>query len=536
MTVGEMAGALGAAARRLAARPIAVARVTRDAAAELLKVGAGLSEVEPAKGDKRFADPAFTDNPLYRRWMQGHLVLGNALHRLVDAAGVQGVSGARAHFAATLIEGALAPTNTLVGNPAAIKRAFETGGGSLWRGARKLAADLRHNGGMPSQVDLRPFRVGENLAATPGSVVYRDALCEVLQYRPTTPQVRQRPVLLIPPQINKYYVMDMAPRRSFTEHAVRAGLPFFTVSWRNPTADQREEGLDAYVRSGKAALEVACEISGSDDCNLLGVCAGGITATALAGHLAAAGDRRVRSLTLAVTVLDWEQPSSMGMFITRRTIGSVVRHSQKRGYLDGRELSRTFSWLRPNDLVWNYWANNYLMGNDPPAFDLLYWNADTTRMPAALHRDFLQLFGGSGGFTRPGALRVLGTPVDLRKVDCDSYVLAGSTDHITPWHACYVNTRLLGGRKRFVLSNGGHIQALVNPPGNPKTTFQVGPDVPEDPEAWRAKASEQRGSWWEDWTTWVSERSEELRPAPPALGSERYPVLEPAPGGYVHQR
>lgn len=526
--------ALAITGRRLAERPKAAARVFRSTAGELVRVGAGTSELAPAKSDRRFADAAWSEHPVYKRWMQGYVALDKTMHDLVDAAGLAAVNRQRAHFAVTLIDDALAPTNSLLGNPTAIKHAFDTGGASLWRGARNYADDIRTNGGMPSQVDRRPFRVGDNIATTPGAVVYRDELCELLQYRPSTAKVRRRPIVMIPPQINKYYVLDLAPGRSLVEFMVGQGFQFFVISWRNPTAEQREAGLDRYVDSCKAALAAASQITGSADCNVLGVCAGGLTTAALLGHLAAAGDARVNALTLAVTILDWGQPSLIGMFATERTLAAAARRSKKKGYLDGREMARVFSWLRPNDLVWNYWTNNYLMGNDPPAFDVLYWNADTTRLPAALHGDFLGLFGG-GGLTQPGGVTVLGTPIDLGRVKCDAYVVAGITDHITPWMACYASTRLLGGDVRFILSSSGHIQALVNPPGNPKASYFAGGPTDGSADEWLAQASEQRGTWWEDWAGWLAERSGDERAAPTKQGSRRHKVLGAAPGRYVHQ-
>ncbi|HEX3607112.1 MAG TPA: alpha/beta fold hydrolase, partial [Candidatus Dormibacteraeota bacterium] len=438
----------------------------------------------------------------------------------------------RARFAATLVTEALAPTNALAGNPAALKRAFETGGASLVRGARNAIRDLRHNRGMPSQVDRRPFSVGENVATSPGAVVFRSEVCELLQFTPATPEVGTRPLVMIPPQINKYYIMDLAPKRSFIENAVANGVQFFAISWRNPGPEFRDWDLDTYVQGCVDAISTACEITGSPDVNVMGLCAGGITTSITLAHMAAANDPRVHSVTLPVTMLDMSVPSTAGIFSSERVGAAAIRQSQRKGVLSGAEMSRVFAWMRPNDLVWNYWVNNYLMGNPPPSFDILAWNNDTTNLPAALHAQFLRILLDNA-LTHPGEIEVLGTPIDLGAVSCPAYVLAGVTDHITPWRACYRATQLLGGPSEFVLSNSGHIQALVNPPGNPKASFFTGPKPGKDPDAWRAAATEHRDSWWGHWLEWVKARGGEMRPAPERLGSRRNPAKEAAPGTYV---
>jgi len=421
-----------------------------------------------------------------------------------------------------------------VTNPAALKRAFDTAGLSLLRGARHLVGDVRHNRGMPSQVDTRPFRLGETIAATPGAVVFRNEVCEVLHYTPTTPSVRERPVVYVPPQINKYYVLDLAPGRSLVEHVVAQGVPFFAISWRNPGPEHRDWDLSTYVGAVLEAIDVAREVTGSRDVNLLGLCAGGMVAALVLGHLAATGERTVASATLTVSMLDTGQPSTIGMFASERSVGAAVAKSRRQGVHRGADMARMFSWMRPNDLVWNYWVNNYLLGQEPPAFDVLAWNADSTNLPAALHAEFLDLFLHNT-LTQPGGVTVLGTEIDLSKVDVDTYAVAGLTDHIVPWKAAYATTQLLSGPVTFVLSSSGHIQSLVNPVGNPKSSYWVGGETGPDPEAWHAGATQHRGFWWEHWTGWVTERSGDERPAPPGPGSAAHPPLEPAPGRYVRE-
>jgi polyhydroxyalkanoate synthase subunit PhaC len=486
----------------------------------------------PERGDWRFADPTWQENPVYRRLMHVYLNSSRALDRLVEDADVDWRTRERARFAVTVLTSAMSPTNTLAGNPAAIKRAFETGGASLVTGVRQLVDDLRHNGGLPSQVDRSAFKVGENLALTPGAVVYRDDVCELLQYTPTTPQVRTRPVVMIPPQINKFYFMDLAPNRSFIEYAVSKGLTFFAVSWRNPVASQGSWNLDTYAQSVVAAIDAAREITGSDSVNMLGMCAGGITTSTVLSHLALRRPDVVNSASFGVTLLDFEVPAMVGMMQSRPLLAVAKRRSARAGVLDGQSLAAVFTWMRPNDLVWNYWVNNYLMGKKPPTFDILAWNADRTNLPAALHAQFLEIFANNS-LTHAGALSVLGTPVDLARITCDTYVTGGLTDHLTPWQGCYRATQLFSGPTTFVLSHTGHIQTMVNPPGNPKSHYWVGPDPGPDPEAWRAQAQRVQGSWWDHWSEWILARSGEERPAPPKLGSRRHRPLVPAPGTYV---
>jgi len=341
--------------------------------------------------------------------------------------------------------------------------------------------------------------------------------------------------VMIPPQINKYYIMDLAPGRSFIENAVAHGVQFFSISWRNPGPEHRDWDLDTYVQGCVDSIGAACEITGWDDVNVMGLCAGGITTSVTLAHMAAARDPRVHSVTLPVTMLDMSVPSTAGIFSSERVGTAAIRQSQRRGVLSGREMSRVFAWMRPNDLVWNYWVNNYLMGNPPPAFDILAWNNDTTNLPAALHAQFIRILLDNA-LTRPGELEVLGTPIDLGAITAPAYVLAGVTDHITPWRACYRATGLLGGESSFVLSNSGHIQALVNPPGNPKASYFTGPTPGPDPDAWRAAATEHRDSWWGHWLEWLRPHGGPRRPAPEGLGSRRHPPMEAAPGTYVHDQ
>ena len=529
---GDAVGWIG----KLARRPRHVAAGASRIGQELTQILIGRSSMKPAAGDRRFTDPAWTENPFYRRLLQAYLALVAAAHRLVDEARLAPNDSERAHFALTLFADALAPTNAPAGNPAAVKRAFDTAGLSLVRGARNLIRDVRENAGMPSMVDKRVFEVGRNVATSKGAVVLRNQVFELIQYMPSTETVYERPVVVIPPQINKYYVLDIAPDRSFTQQAVASGIPYFAISWRNPTAAQREWDLDVYVQACLDAIDAAADICGSDAVNVMGLCAGGVTMSCLLGYLGATGRSEiVSSATFAVTMLDLKSPTMMGMFASDELVAMALRRSRQKGVLEGAEMARVFAWMRPNDLIWNYWVNNYLLGNDPPAFDILFWNADHTRLPASLHADFLDLYLRNPLLER-GGVKALGESVDLEQVRCPSYVVAGMTDHIVPWRAGYRTTRMLGGRPEFVLSTSGHIQSIVNPPGNPKAAYFTGGSVQDDPDAWLRSATQAKGSWWDHWAQWVSQYSGNRRLPPKKLGSPKHPARGSAPGRYVLQK
>jgi polyhydroxyalkanoate synthase len=400
---------------------------------------------------------------------------------------------------------------------------------------RNFLRDLRRNGGMPSQVAEGAHRVGEHLAVTPGAVIWRDERCELIRYAPTTPTVRARPVIVVTPQINKYYFLDLAPGRSFVEYEVSRGIQVFIVSWRNPGPEHAGWGLEEYASTILGAIEAARSLTGSDDVDLFGFCAGGITTAATLAHLAAIDDQRVNTASFAVTLLDFDVPALIGMLADPALLRVSKWNSRRAGVLDGTSLGSIFSWLRPNDLVWNYWVNNFLMGEDPPVFDILAWNADPTNLPAKLHGQFLDIFGQNLLCT-PGALTLFGTPVDLSRIKLETYVTGATTDHLTPWKGCYRATQLMGGPSTFILSNAGHIQAQVNPPGNPKAHFFAGPTPGPDPDAWLAAADRHPGTWWSHWADWALERGPAEVPAPTELGNTAYPVLAPAPGTYVYHR
>jgi polyhydroxyalkanoate synthase subunit PhaC len=511
--------------------PILLAARGSSILAEDLRILAGASTVEPETKDKRFSDDAWS-RFAWRRLEQAYLSRRAALLATADEVDLDPKSAERARFALMQIAEALAPTNYLPTNPAALRRLRETGGRSLVDGARHFASDALHNGGLPSQVDARPFQVGRTLAVTPGAVVERTDQYELLQYRPSTPTVHRRPVVVVSPQINKYYFLDIAPGRSFVEHAVARGLQVFMMSWRSVTAECRNWSVDTYVAACQQAIETSCEITGSEDALSIGFCSGGMTQAMLLAHLAAVSRPLVAASALAVAMIDTEAMSALNAFLTKRSAAASVARSRRKGVLPGRDLAKAFAWLRPNDLVWNYWVHNYLLGETPPAFDVLAWNADTTDLPAELHAGMIQLMMDNA-LMRPGAMQVLGTPVDLSKVTSDLYLVGAVADHLVPWESVYAGTRVHGGDSRFVLSNSGHIQALINPPGNPKASYFVGDVYPPSASEWLHLAERRTGSWWSDWAAWTIERAGEERRSPRRLGSRLHPVLEPAPGTYV---
>ncbi|MWV12362.1 class II poly(R)-hydroxyalkanoic acid synthase [Pseudomonas sp. R-28-1W-6] len=515
-------------------QPFHSAKHVTHFAFELKNVLLGQSELTPEEGDRRFADPAWSQNPLYRRYLQTYLAWRKELHEWIEDSHLSEQDTSRGHFVINLMTEAMAPTNSMA-NPAAVKRFFETGGKSLLDGLSHLAKDIVHNGGMPSQVNMDAFEVGKNLATSEGAVVFRNDLLELIQYKPITEQVQERPLLVVPPQINKFYVFDLSQEKSVARFLLRNGIQTFVVSWRNPTKAQREWGLSSYIEALKEAIEVVLAITGSKDLNMLGACSGGLTTASLLGHYAALGEQKVHALTLLVSVLDTKLDTQVALFADEKSLEVAKRRSYQSGVLEGSDMAKVFAWMRPNDLIWNYWVNNYLLGNEPPVFDILYWNNDTTRLPAALHGEFIEMFK-TNPLTRAGALEVCGTPIDLKQVTCDLFCLAGTTDHITPWDACYKSAHLFGGKVDFVLSNSGHIQSILNPPGNPKARYMTNSEMPLDPRAWQAGATKHADSWWLYWQTWLAERSGKLKKSPTSLGSKAHQPGEAAPGTYVHER
>lgn len=527
---GEAAQALVGAAVK---QPVKAARHLGAYARELAKAVRGRSDAAPDPKDKRFADPAWQSSPVHKRLLQAHLATGKELERYIDSTSLNARDKARAHLVASIFVDAIAPSNTLL-NPAALKRAIDTGGTSLVSGARNLVHDLRHNKGLPSSVDTSAFKLGQNIATSPGRVIYKNDVLELIQYQPSVDQVYSRPLVITPPQVNKFYALDLSPEKSLIRFVMGQGLQVFAISWRNPTKAHRDWNMSTYVQALDQAVDVARQVTGSPDVNLWGACSGGMTAAAYLGWLAATGQDKVRSVVSPVCLLDPTQSmdTTLGLLTSDKGLKALKAGVRRRGVVDGSELARVFAWLRPNDLIWNYWVNNYLLGNKPPAFDILYWNADTTRLPAAFHADLIDVFL-KNPYVNAGEMTVLGEPIDMTQVKVDAYIVAGITDHITPWKACYQTARIYGPNSDFVLANAGHLQSLLNPPGSAKSFFFHAKVGGPDPDAWAAGATRHDGSWWPHWMAWMQQRSGERRKAPRRLGSRKHAPGVAAPGEYV---
>ena len=524
--------------------PRKVTRRTAGLAYELTRVGLGRSRLAPGEKDRRFSEEAWQRNPLFKRTLQGYLALGEAARGYVQDADLDWGDDQRIRFIVDNLVEAAAPSNNPFLNPKVLKRTLDTGGGNLLEGGRRFVRDFATPPRVPSMVEADAFEVGKDVAVTPGAVVLRTDVFELIQYTPQTPRVRTVPVLIVPPTINKYYVIDLAEQRSLVEHLVKNGQQVFCISWRNPDVRHADWGLDTYGQAILEAMTAAEEVTGQDRTAIFGICSGGMIASMVMAHLAETGKLdRVAAYSLAVTVLDQERAGVTSALLSHKSAAASTQASKEKGYLDGRTLAEIFAWLRPNDLIWNYWVNNYLMGHAPKAFDILYWNADPVRMTAAMHRDFMDL-ALRNALVEPGAATMLGSKVDLDKVTTDSYVVAGIADHLCKWESCYQTTQLFGGDTKFVLSTSGHIAAMVNPPGNPKASFQTSPsghgergtDNPASTEQWLEQAVKVKGSWWDDWIGWLGERTGAEKDAPDALGDAQHPPLDAAPGTYVHDR
>ncbi|MCE4553231.1 class I poly(R)-hydroxyalkanoic acid synthase [Roseateles cellulosilyticus] len=525
--------------------PTALAELQTDylkQAAALWNSALGQSEA-PTVNDRRFAAPEWRSNPAASFLTQLYLLNGRTLQQMASAVEADDKTKARIRFAVQQFVDAASPSNFLALNPEAQKLALESQGETLARGLQHLWGDVQR--GHVSQTDERAFEVGKNVATTAGSVVYENALFQLIEYAPLTPQVKARPLVMVPPCINKFYILDLQPDNSLIRYAVAEGNRTFVVSWRNPDDSVKHLTWDDYVETGVIeALRVAQEISGQKQVNTLGFCVGGtLLATALA-VLAARGEQPAASVTLLTTLLDFSDNGVLDIFVDEASVRlreATLGAESPKGpqLLHGQELATTFSFLRPNDLVWNYVVGNYLKGEAPPAFDLLYWNGDSTNLPGPMYCWYLRHTYLQNELKEPGKLTVCGEKVDLGAINAPVYIYGSREDHIVPWHAAYRSTPLLKGRKRFVLGASGHIAGVINPPAKPGKPAKrchwigKGTTLPADPEAWMAGAVEHAGSWWPDWSAWLAALAGEPKPAPKVPGNRKYKVIEPAPGRYV---
>jgi polyhydroxyalkanoate synthase subunit PhaC len=532
----DLMGAVALMMREVTAKPATTAKHMKALGDDVVKILKNESDLAPAAKDKRFQDITFKYNPIYRMGMQYYLAVQKNVGTWLADLELDELEKARATFVSQMIIDSVAPTNSLFGNPAAMKRAYESGGMSLIKGLQNAYRDLTENGGQVSQVDTRPFKVGENIATSKGNVIYKTEMMELIQYEPTGEKVHAIPFLIIPPQINKAYVNDLSPDKSIVKFLGSLGLTTFLVSWRNPKVEHRAWGLEMYVNELIKASDVILAVTKSKTLNVSGACSGGITTATFLSKLASDGDTRVNAVSLMVNVLDpRNDDSDVGALVSEHGIEMARQRSMKKGILEGDSMGRMFAWLRPNDLIWNYVINNYLMGQDPPPFDVLFWNNDTTNLPAQLHSDYLDMYPKQP-FANPGQVEFAGHVVDMTKVKQDVFIIAGVTDHITPWKACYRTTQLLGSENiEFVLSHSGHIQALLNPPGNPKSKFyrNTNGKPPATTDEWMAGATEVAGSWWPLWGEWLKARSGAEKAATKVVGNKDYPAGDPAPGRYA---
>lgn len=533
----DFVGAVALLLRETAGNPVRTLRHAQGIGKDVVQILTGKSGLAPDPKDKRFKDPAWQYNPFLRAGVQYYLAVQKGMKSWLDELELDALERDRANFISQIIIDSLAPTNSLIGNPTALKRLIDSGGLSLIMGLKNAYNDIVHNKGQVSQVDKRPFKLGENVATSKGQVVHRTPMMELIQYAPTTDEVHEIPQLTIPPQINKMYINDLSPEKSIVKWQVDNGIQTFVISWKNPSKDEGHWDMADYVGACREAIDVICKITGAKKVNVSGGCSGGQTTAMLASKMAADGDDRLGTVTLMVCVLHPQQNDiEAGSLMTENGLKLAKRRAAKKGIIKGADLSRGFAWLRPNDLIWNYVINNYLMGEDPPAFDVLFWNADATNLSAALMGDFLTIFE-TLAFTKQGEVEMVDHKIDLSKVTSDVFLLGGVTDHITPWRACYRSTQLFGSKDvTFVLSQSGHMQAILNPPGNPKAKYFISKSdghPPADVDTWLGGAEEVAGSWWPYWMAWIQQRSGQKVPAPKKLGNKAYPPMEAAPGLYV---
>lgn len=520
-----------------AARPSTLGRAA-GFVSQLGSVLLGNSDVEPSPRDARFRDRTWQDNPAYHRWMQAYLAWSQALEGVLEDAEAEGVGAdvdwrelERAGFGMEIITSALAPTNVLPGNPEAIKRAFETGGMSLGRGLRNLVSDVFRNGGAPLQVDPAKYKVGLELAATPGSVIVRTELYELIQYAPNTEKVRQIPLVLLPPVVNRHYFVDMAPGMSMVEHMVDAGFTVFLPVWRNVKDGQGGHGMDDYADAVIDVMRAAAEISGAQQVNLFASCTAGTIALPAAALLEAEGDDMLASLGLGVSMVGYEKPSAVGMIAGEDTVEDLRRDAERGRVVKAQDIEQGFGWLKPDQLVWSFVRSRWLMGDDPLGTEVLAWSSSPTSLASGLAADFVSI-SLNDSFRNPGILTVHGVPVDLGTLKQDNYIVSGKSDHISPWQSGYAAVEELAGASRFILGSGGHLPTQVSPPTSEKAKYLTS-TATGDADAWMSDAVPTQGSWWDDYVSWLTERSGDLVDAPGEVGAGKYPALGEAPGRYA---
>jgi polyhydroxyalkanoate synthase len=514
------------------AQPRALFEAGRKLGADLGSIWFGESEIAPDPGDSRFQDPAWQDNAIYKRVGQSYHAWSDAMDEWLDHSGLEGIDRDRAQFVMNATKDLMAPVNTLAGNPAALKRLQETRGQSVVQGIRNFIDDVQHNHGYPAVADRKAFKVGEDVAATPGAVVFRNELFELIQYQPETEAVSPIPLLYVFSQVNRFYLGDLTPDRSLFQRLLDAGIPVFAISWRNPTREQSDWNIDTYADGVIEAIQAIRQVARTEKVHLMGLCAGGLVAAAAAGVMKARDDDWVDTLSLFVNVLDFRPgESEFGLFTTERSVEAQKTAVRSRGIFTERNVFEMFAMLRVEESVMSFFRSNYLLGEEPIKHPLLFWSMDYTRVPAEMQCDFLDL--GQYNRLAKKEQRVLGKRLDLSKIDYPVYVMAGTTDHITPWKACYRSTQLFGDDVVFVLTNQNHTQTISSRIDNRHLKYWVSRDLPEDPELALQSAAANDGPWTEHWIDWLGERTDERVKPKKKAGSNKYPVLGAAPGEYV---
>ncbi len=495
--------------------------------------------IEASPADRRFKDPAWKDNEIFDFIKQSYLLSARFVQDVVGRVdGLDPKTAQKVDFYARQFVEAMSPSNFVLTNPEVLRKTAETGGENLLKGLSNLLADLDRGKGRLhiKMTDLDAFQVGGNIAVSPGEVIYQNDLMQLIQYAPTTETVLKRPLLIIPPWINKFYILDLRPKNSFVRWAVAQGHTVFMVSWVNPDGRLADKGFDDYMKEGVLdAADAVKKATGEHDVNAIGYCLGGTLLGSSLAWLAAKGKEPIKTATFFVSLLDFTESGELNVFIDEEQLKVLEERMQRRGYLEGSEMATTFNMLRANDLIWSFVVNNYLLGNDPFPFDLLYWNSDSTRMPARMHSFYLRKMYQENKLAEPGGITLDGEPIDLARIRVPAYFISTREDHIAPWKATYRGTHLLSGKNRFVLAASGHIAGVVNPPDSGKYNHWVNPELPEKPEDWLKDATELSGSWWPDWQRWVTSYGNERVPAR-IPGKGKLKPIEPAPGSYVKVR
>ena len=495
--------------------------------------------IDAPSTDRRFKDDAWKENEVFDFIKQSYLLSARYVQDVVKQVdGLDAKTAQKVDFYARQFVDAMSPSNFLLTNPEVLRKTAETGGENLLKGLNNLLSDLEQGKGKLriKMTDMEAFQLGENIGVSPGKVVYQNDLMQLIQYTPSTETVLKRPLLIAPPWINKFYILDLRPRNSFVRWAVSQGHTVFMISWVNPDAKLAEKNFEDYMKEGYlAALDAIERATGEREVNAIGYCLGGTLLSSTLAYMAAKKDDRIKSATFFVTLTDFEDAGELGVFIDEEQLKALEDKMNKRGYLEGSEMATTFNMLRANDLIWSFVVNNYLLGNDPFPFDLLYWNADSTRMPAKMHSFYLRKMYQENLLSKPGGITLAGVPIDLRKIKTPAYFLSTREDHIAPWKSTYRGTQLLSGPKRFVLAASGHIAGVVNPPDSGKYSHWINKDLPGEAEEWFKGATEMAGSWWPDWHRWVTALGKEQVPAR-IPGKGKLKAIEDAPGSYVKVR